>query len=152
MLEEPAFACHRRCEANFELDGGSFCGLVHKREFRGAAAEALDIPLADIQHNLVVEQSSARHFQLTPICVPDDPPAKCAKRSREPDHPAHDVGMVSGDAKVELESSTDSVATIRKIIGVHMGCNWRANSWHFSQWKINFSEHTVAGPDLHFRS
>ena len=82
--------------------------LVHKREFRGAAAEALDIPIADIQHNFVVEQSSARHFQLTPICVPDDPPAKGAKRSREPDNPVHDVGMVSGDAKVELESPTES--------------------------------------------
>ena len=82
--------------------------LVHKREFRSAAAEALDIPLSDIQHNHVVEQSSARHFQLTPICVPDDPPAKRAKRSREPDHLAQDVGMGSGDAKVEEESPTES--------------------------------------------
>ena len=79
--------------------------LVHKREFREAAAEALDIPLEEIQSNLVVGQSCARRFQLTPICVPDDPPAKQAKRNKEPASPAHDV---SSDAKVEQESSTES--------------------------------------------
>ena len=47
-------------------------------------------------------------FQLTPICVPDDPPAKRAKKNREPASPAHDVAMASSDAKVEQESSTES--------------------------------------------
>ena len=56
----------------------------------------------------MVEQSSAMRFQLTPICVPDDPPAKRGKRNKEPDSPAHDVGMASSDAKVEQESSTES--------------------------------------------
>ena len=44
---------------------------VTGRYFDPEAAE-LDIPLDDIQSNLVVEQSSARRFHLTPICVPDD--------------------------------------------------------------------------------
>ena len=82
--------------------------LVHKREFREAAAEALDIPLEEIRPNLVVEQSCARRFQPTPICVPYHPPAKRAKKNREPASPAHDVAMASSDAKVEQESSTES--------------------------------------------
>ena len=58
--------------------------LVHKRDIREAAAEALEIQLDDIQTNLVVKQASAKRFQLTPISVPDDPPAKRAKRTKEP--------------------------------------------------------------------
>ena len=61
-------------------------GLAAKREFRGAAAEALGIPLEDIQPNLAVEQSSAKRFHPTPICVPEAPPAKRVKRSKENDN------------------------------------------------------------------
>ena len=82
--------------------------LVHKRGLREAAAEALEIQLEDIQPHLVVKQSSARRFRLTPICVPDDPPAKRAKRNKEPASPAHDARMASSDAKAEQESSTES--------------------------------------------
>ena len=82
--------------------------LVHKRGIREAAAEALEIQLDDIQPNLVVKQASARRFQLTPICVPDDPPAKRAKRTKEPVSPSHDAKMASGDAKAKQESSTES--------------------------------------------
>ena len=64
--------------------------LVHKRGIREAAAAALEIQLDDIQTNLVVKQSSARRFQLTPVSVPDDPPAKRAKRTKEPVSPSHD--------------------------------------------------------------
>ena len=37
---------------------------------------ALEIQLDDIQSNLVVKQASARRFQLTPICAPDDSPSR----------------------------------------------------------------------------
>ena len=67
--------------------------LVHKRSIREAAAEALEIQLDDIQTNLVVKQSSARRFQLTPISVPDDPPAKRAKTTMEPVSSARDSTM-----------------------------------------------------------
>ena len=82
--------------------------LVHKRSIREAAAAALEIQLDDIQTNLVVKQSSARRFQLTPISVPDDPPAKRAKRTMEPVSPAHDSTMASGNTKAKQESSTES--------------------------------------------
>ena len=83
-------------------------GLVYRREFRSAAADALGIPLEDIQPNLVVAQSSAKRFHLTPICVPDDPPAKRVRRSKEADNLAYDAGAGSGDVKAELESSAES--------------------------------------------
>ena len=83
-------------------------GLASKRDLRGAAADALGIPLEDIQPNLVVEQSSAKRFHLTPICVPEAPPAKRVKRSKENDNLTHDAGMDSGDVKVEPDSSDES--------------------------------------------
>ena len=82
--------------------------LVHKRSIREAAAEALEIPLDDIQTNLAVKQSSARRFQLTPISVPDDPPAKRAKTTMEPVSSARDSTMASGDGKTNQESSAES--------------------------------------------
>ena len=42
-------------------------GLESKRDLRVAAADALGIPLEDIQPNLVVEKSIATRFHLTPI-------------------------------------------------------------------------------------
>ena len=44
----------------------------------------------------------------TPICVPDDPPAKRAKRTKEPVSPSHDAKMASEDAKDKQESSIES--------------------------------------------
>ena len=40
--------------------------------------------------------------------MPDDPPAKRAKRTKEPVSPSHDSTMASGDAKAKQESSTES--------------------------------------------
>ena len=79
-------------KANFIFDAFA---LDHKRGIREAAAEALEIQLDDIQTNLVVKQSSARRFQLTPVSVPDDPPAKRAKKTKEPVSPSHDATMAS---------------------------------------------------------
>ena len=82
--------------------------LVHKRSIREAAAEALEIPLEDIQDNLVVKQSSARRFELTPISVPDDPPAKRAKTTMEPVSSARDSTMATGDSNANQNSSAES--------------------------------------------
>ena len=85
--------------------------LVHKREFCEAAAEALNISLEEIQPNLVVEHSSARRFQLqlTPICVPDDPPAKLFfARSC--------LGKVPGGAPFRQRSERATACTIRMQI------------------------------------
>ena len=45
--------------------------LTVKRDLRGAAAVALDIPLHEIQPNLTVKQRIAERFNLTPIRAPD---------------------------------------------------------------------------------
>ena len=82
--------------------------LVHKRSIREAAAEALEIPLDDIQDNLVVKQSSARRFELTPISVPDDPPAKRAKTTKEPVSSARDSTMATGDSNANQDSPAES--------------------------------------------
>ena len=83
--------------------------LTSKRDLRGAAAVALGIPLQEIQPNLVVQQSSsAKRFHLTPICAPEAPPAKRAKRSKEADSHANDAAVGSGDVKVEPDSSAES--------------------------------------------
>ena len=82
--------------------------LVHKRSIREAAAEALEIPLDDIQDNLVVKQTSARRFKLTPISVLDDPPAKGAKTTKEPVSPARDSTMATGDSNANQDSPAES--------------------------------------------
>ena len=83
-------------------------GLDSKRDLRVAAADALGIPLEDIEPNLVVEKSSATRFHLTPICVPEAPPAKRAKRNKENDNVTHDAGVSSADVKAEPDSSDES--------------------------------------------
>ena len=55
----------------------------------------------DIQPNLVVKQAVARQFQLTPVPVPDDPPAKRAKKTKEQLSPSHDTTVATGDTKNE---------------------------------------------------
>ena len=86
---------------------GAFA-LIYKRSIREAAAHALRIPIEDIQPNLVVKQARAQLYRLTPICVPDDPPAKHAKKTQEAAPSAQDERMASGEAKAEKESSTES--------------------------------------------
>ena len=58
--------------------------LEHKRDVReaAAAANAWEIDRDDVQPNLVVKQAIARQFQLTLAPVPDDPPAKRAKKTK----------------------------------------------------------------------
>ena len=79
--------------------------LTVKRDFRGAAAIALGIPLHEIQPNLTVKQSIAERFHLTPIRAPEVPPAKRVKRSKEDGNFDQDVAMGSEDVKVEPDSS-----------------------------------------------
>ena len=83
-------------------------GLGAKRDIRSAAAEALAIPLDDIRTDLVVEQSSAKRFHLVPISVPEAPPAKRARKSKETENGTDDTGVGSGDVKIEQESSDES--------------------------------------------
>ena len=54
--------------------------LDHKRDIRVDAAIALELDSEDILPNLVVKQDVARQFQLTPVPVPVDPPAKRARK------------------------------------------------------------------------
>ena len=82
--------------------------LIHKRSIRVAAAHALNIPIEDIQANLVVKQARAQLFRLTPIWVPEEPPAKRAKKTPESAASTQDASMASGEAKVGKESSDES--------------------------------------------
>ena len=82
--------------------------LEHKRDIREAAATALELDRDDIQPNLVVKQAVARQFQLTPVPVPDDPPAKRAKKTKEQLSPSHDTTVATGDTKMKQESSPES--------------------------------------------
>ena len=85
--------------------------LTVKRDFRGAAAVALGIPLHEIQLNLTVKQSSAERFHLTPICAPEAPPTKKVKRSKEDGNLDQDAAMGSEGVKVELDSSAESASS-----------------------------------------
>ena len=82
--------------------------LEQKRDIREAAATALELDRDDIQPNLVVQQAVARQFQLTPVPVPDDPPAKRAKKTKEQLSPSHDTTVATGDTKMKQESSPES--------------------------------------------
>ena len=82
--------------------------LTCKRDVREAAAVALDIPLQEIQPNLVVQRPYAESFHLFPICVPEATPTKRVKRSKEGDSLANDAAVGSGDVKVEPHSSAES--------------------------------------------
>ena len=75
--------------------------LTCKRDVREAAAEALDIPLQEIQSDLVVRRPYAESFHLFPVCVPEAPATKRVKRSKEGDSLANDAAVGSGDVKVE---------------------------------------------------
>ena len=74
--------------------------LIHKRSIRVAAANALNIPIEDIQANLVVKQARVQLFRLTPIWVPEEPPAKRAKKTPESAASTQDASMASGEARV----------------------------------------------------
>ena len=81
--------------------------LIHKRSIRVAAANALHIPIEDIQANLVVKQARAEFFRLTPIWVPEEPPAKRAKKTPKSAASTQDASMVSDEAKGGKESSDE---------------------------------------------
>ena len=85
--------------------------LTVKRDFRGAAAVALDIPLHEIQPNLTVKQPIAGRFNLTPIRAPEAPPAKRVKRSKEARTLDQDAAMDSEGVKVEADSSAASASS-----------------------------------------
>ena len=82
--------------------------MIHKRSIRVAAAHALNIPIEDIQANLVVKQARAQLFCLTPIWVPEEPPAKRAKKTPASAASTQDASMASGEAKGGKESSDES--------------------------------------------
>ena len=81
--------------------------LIHKQSIRVAAANALHIPIEDIQASLVVKQSRAEFSRLTPIWVPEEPPAKRAKKTPESAASAQDASMGNDEAKGEKESSDE---------------------------------------------
>ena len=82
--------------------------LEQKREIREDAAIALELDSEDIQPNLVVKQAVARQFQLTPVPVPEDLPAKRAKKMKEQVSSSHETTGGTGDVKMERESSPES--------------------------------------------
>ena len=82
--------------------------LEQKRDIREDAAIALELDSEDILPNLVVKQAVARQFQLTPVPVPVDPPAKRAKKMKEQVSPSHETTGATGDVKMERESSPES--------------------------------------------
>ena len=67
--------------------------LEQKRDIREDAAVALELDSEDIQPNLVVKQAVARQFQLTPVPVLEDPPAKKAKKMKEQVSPSGPLVM-----------------------------------------------------------
>ena len=82
--------------------------LIHKRSLRIAAANALRIPVEDVLDNLVVKQSRAAMYRLIPIWVPEEPPAKRAKKTDESAVSTHNVSMIGEEAKSEKESSEEA--------------------------------------------
>ena len=77
------------------------------RPLRVDAAEALQLPLEDVLDTLVVKQARAERFHLTPIWVPEEPPAKRAKTAEVRLSSTDDVSMTTGEEKGEQESSED---------------------------------------------
>ena len=82
--------------------------LEQTRDIREDAAIALELDSEDILPNLVVKKAVARQFKLTPVPVPEDPPAKRAKRMKEQVSPSHETTGATGDVKMERESSPES--------------------------------------------
>ena len=56
----------------------------------------------------MVKQATAQLFRLTPIWVPEEPPAKRAKKTPESAASTQDASMASGEAKGGKESSDES--------------------------------------------
>ena len=81
--------------------------LIHKRSIRVAAANALRIPVDDVLDNLEVKQTRAALLRLTPIWVPEEPPAKRAKKTAGSAASTQDASMVGDEAKSEKESSEE---------------------------------------------
>ena len=81
--------------------------LNHMRPLRVDAAEALQIPLEDVLDTLVVKQARAEKFRLTPIWLPEEPPAKRAKTAEVRLSSTNDVSMATGEEKGDQESSED---------------------------------------------
>ena len=75
--------------------------LTQMRSIRRPAAAALCIPEEDISDGLVVRQSRAATFDLTPIWVPEEPPTKRAKTA-----PAQ--VPVTSDVKMSEEDTSGS--------------------------------------------
>ena len=94
--------------------------LDHKRDIRVDAAIGLELDSEDILPNLVVKQDVARQFQLTPVPVPVDPPAKRAKKMKEEVSPSHETTGATGDVKMERESSPTPTQTLAVKMGPRM--------------------------------
>ena len=88
--------------------------MIHKRSIRAAAANALRIPIEDIQANLVVKQARAQLYRLTPICVPEDPPAKRAKAAPS----TQDVSMAGGRPRLERKAPMSPTVTAQPPIRI----------------------------------
>ena len=84
--------------------------LEHKRDIREDAAIALELDSEDILPDLVVKQAVARQFQLTPVPLPVDPPAKRAKKMKEEVSPSHETTGATGDVKMERERALQNLA------------------------------------------
>ena len=70
----------------------------------------MELDSEDILPNLVVKQDVARQFQLTPVPVPVDPPAKRAKKMKEEVSPSHETTGATGDVKMERERALQNLA------------------------------------------
>ena len=67
--------------------------LNHRRLLRVDAAAALRLPLDDVSDTLVVKQTRAEMFDLTPVWAPVEPPTKCAKTAEVRLSSTGDVSM-----------------------------------------------------------
>ena len=81
--------------------------LNHMRPLRVDPADALQLPLEDVLDTLVVKQARAERYHLTPIWVPEEPPAKRAKTAEVRLSSTGDVSMTTGEEKCEQESSEE---------------------------------------------
>ena len=77
------------------------------RPLREDAADALQLPLEDVSDALVVKQDRAERYHLTPIWVPDEPPAKRAKTAEVRLSSTGDASMTPDEEECEQESSDE---------------------------------------------
>ena len=77
--------------------------LNHMRPLRVDAASAPQLPLEDVSDTLVVKQDRAEMYHLTPIWVPDEPPAKRAKTAEVRLSSTGDASMTPDEEECEQE-------------------------------------------------